>query len=402
MSIRYVAYTWLGKRVEGVLETDSEEKVYQTLEQDQLIPYRLTLVRPRRSLVELTPSLFRPKDQAIINFTRGLASLLRAGISLRAALNALQAQTRNLGLKEALRQIIRTIEAGQSFSEACSRHPTVFPGFYVRLLRVAEAIGGTSTVLERLAQTLERHKTVKGRVKSALTYPAISLGIAMIAAFVLITYSLPALLGMLEEFGGELPPTTALLVLISGFLQTYGAYMIGSMVAVIAASWAYSRTPGGAMMRDRLLLKVPIVATVLRSSNMFSLTSTLSTVISGGVPLLQALQLAREGLGNAVMRRELEAVARDTNTGMALSQAFHRQRVFPPLLAQGIATGEVAGNLGEVLQNLADYYEKETERAVTGFTELLQPAIILIVAVIVGFVAVAIVSGIYSTLGAIS
>ncbi|MFH1141074.1 MAG: type II secretion system F family protein, partial [Chloroflexota bacterium] len=196
MFVRYVAYNWLGRRLEGILEAQSEDAARETLERDQLIPYRLRAVVRRRSLVQLAPALFRPGDQPLIDFTRELDSLLRAGLPLRQALTSLREETRSLGFREALRQVIQTIEGGGAFSEACSQQPSVFPGFYARLLHVAEATGAIGTVLQRVAETLEKRKAVKDRVRAALVYPAISMGVAVIATFVLMTYSLPALVRM--------------------------------------------------------------------------------------------------------------------------------------------------------------------------------------------------------------
>ena len=401
MAIKYEAYTRQGEKVKGVLETDSEEDAYGMLEREELVPYRLRPVRPRRSLVRMMPGLFKPKLQEIIDFTRQLASLLDSGIPLRRALIVQRDQARSPGLKEALRQIVQDIEGGSQFSESFSGHATVFPEFYLRLVRVGEATGGIPLTLRQLTDNLQRRKTVADKVKKALVYPAISLSVAFIAAIVLVTYSLPSLTGLLKEFGGELPVATQLLINISDTLQAYGPFVIFPVVGLAVLAGVVSRTAAGAKLRDRILLRIPVVGGILLGSNMFFVTTTLSTLLRAGVAPIEAMRLAEEGLSNAMVRERLAVVTQRASEGTKLGEAFGEERMFPSILSQAIVTGELRGNVADTLSGLAEYYEDLTDRAVSGATDLIQPAVILIVAGIVGFVAVAVISGIYSTLGSV-
>lgn len=401
MALRYVAYNQLGRRVEGVLEIDSEQAAYDTLQQDGLIPYRIERIRPPRSLVDYAPSLFKPRPQDLIDFTRGLATLLKSGIPLRESLVNLRDQTRNPGLKNALRKAVQAIEGGDRFSDACARSHGVFPEFFVRLVRVGEATGGMALTMEQIGVTLARRKSTRDKVRAALVYPALSLVAAAVAAFVLLSYSLPSLIGLLDEFDSELPAATRLLISISDFLELYKGRMALGLVAALAAMIVLVRTPRGAFLRDRLLLRLPVVGPILTKSNMFSLTSTFSTLLEAGVPPIEALQLSRDSLGNAVLRNQLSAVIDEASGGTRLGQSFANHPEFPSILAQGVSTGEAAGSLPTTLRALGEYFEQETNRSVSGATELIQPAIIVLVAGIVGFVAVAVISGIYSSLGGI-
>ena len=402
MAIKYEAYTRQGEKVQGVLETDSEEDAYGQLAREQLVPYRLRPVRPRPSLVRLAPGLFPPPTpQDVIDFTKQMQSLLSSGIPLRRALIVQRDQTRSLGLKEALAQIIMEIEAGTRVSDAFARHTTVFPEFYLRLLRVGEATGSLPFTLEQLADNLKRRKTVADRVKRALIYPAISLAVAFIAAVVLVTYSLPSLTSLLREFGGQLPRATQLLITISDALQAYGILFVGPLVGFAVLATVAFRTTPGKRLRDGVLLAIPVVSGILTGSNMFYLTTTLSTLLKAGVPPIEALKLAEEGLSNVVFRERLRQVTEKASGGMRLGRAFEEQGGFTSILGQAIVTGEMQGNIADTLGGLAEYYEDVTERAVSGATELIQPAVILIVAAVVGFVAVAVISGIYSTLGSV-
>ena len=400
-AIQYTAFTWQGKRVTGVMDAATVDDVYDLLERDQLFPYEVGELRSRKSLVETFPAFFKPKIRHLIDFSRQLASLLRSGVPLRRALATLEEESDSPGLRLALTKTLADVEGGIRFSEALERHPTVFPEFYIRLVRVGEAAGGLSLTLDRLADSLGQRKAVQDKVKAALVYPAISLIIAVVAGIVLVTYSLPALIELLDEFGGELPFATKVLQKGTSFLQQYALLVFGSTAILAMTFFLYARTEYGARQRDRLLLRVPMVGGVLVRSNMFALTSTLKTLIEAGVPLVEALRLSRESIGNRVLRDSLDRTTEDAAGGIGLGQAFRRQQ-FPSLLTQGIVTGELSGTLPETLGGLADFYQQESERSVSAVTELIQPAIILFVALLVGFISVAVISGIYSTLGSVN
>ena len=401
MAFKYEAYTQSGAKVVGVLETDSEDAAVEMLEQDNLIPYRLEPVRRRRSFVQVMPSLFQPKTQDILDFSKQMASLIRSGIPLRRALIVQRGQTRNLGLREALRQIVEDIESGVRFSDAIGVHTTVFPDYYVRLLRVAEATGGIAFTLDQLADSLKKRKGVRDRIKRALTYPIISLIVAFVAAVILIKFSLPSLIGLLRDFGGELPPITRMLITVSDAVEAYaliGLLVIGLTIAVVLIG---SRTRTGRIIQDTALLKIPVIGGILMGSNMFLLTSNLVTMLDAGVAPIEALRLSGEGLNNVLLHEKLDMVIDEATQGFKLGEAFSKQSVFPPLLSQAIVIGETRGTLADTLRGLSEYYEQQTERLVSGALELIQPAIIIFVAGIVGFVAVGVISGIYSTIGAV-
>ena len=402
MALRYVAYNWVGRRVKGVLDTNSEQDAYDRLEEEGLIPYQLKPVRPRRSLVQILPFLFRPARRELIEFTREMSSLISSGIPLHQALAAVREGPRSPGFKEALRRVIEQVEAGNRFSEACASVPALFPDFYVRVLRIAETTGALGISLNSLAEILERSRKVRNQVRSALTYPAITLAMAIVAGFVLITVALPSLLGFLEEFGDEdMPATTRALITARQYLLDYGTGSLIGVAGFVTAVFVFSRTPRGHQITDRLLLKLPVIGHTLVLSNTFAVTSTIATLLDSGVPPVDAIRLSRESVTNTVILRALTQIGDDVAEGDRLAVAFERQSVFPALLAQAVRTGEAGGTLRQNLMAISEFYENETERAVNAATELVQPITILIVAGIVGFVAIGIISGIYSSIGAV-
>ena len=206
---------------------------------------------------------------------------------------------------------------------------------------------------------------------------------------------------MLDEFGGTLPYVTALLIKVSEFLEAYGLHMILTLLGSILAVSLYFRTRSGARLRARLLMRIPLVGTVLRESNMFFLTNNLTTLLNAGLSPIEAMRLAEEGMENLLMRESLAEVTRVASEGTRLGEAFSQEGSFPVVLTQALTSGEASGGLADTLSGLAEYYELETERAVNWATELIQPIVIMSLAGVVGFVAIAIVAGIYSTLGSV-
>ncbi len=401
MAIKYEAYTRLGEKVVGVLHTDDEEAVYDILDQEDLIPYRIRPAQSGFSLVRMFPTVFNPSAQDIIDFTRQLAALLSSGIPLVRCLTAQRGQVSNKGLKYALGEIVVSVEAGNKLSDALAEQSHIFPDFYVRMLRVGEATGGLPHVLIQVADTLQRRKIVTDRVRDAAVYPAFTLLVAIVAAIVLVTYSLPSLSGLLSEVGSDQPTSTRVLIGVSDFFGEYGPSILIGFAVLAVLIFVALRTEIGRAATDAVLLRVPVIGRVIVANNMFSLTSILSTLLKSGMSPVEALKLTQRGMANAYYRRRLGRVIDRATEGTKLGEAFEEERGFPAIVSQAIVTGETRGSLDDTMSGLSEYYEDVTKRAAGGITELIQPAIILFVAGMVGFVAVAIISGIYSALGAV-
>jgi type IV pilus assembly protein PilC len=401
MSIKYEAYTRLGEKVVGVLHTDSEEAAYDILEQEDLIPYRLRPARNSINLARMFPTIFNPSSQDIIDFTRQLSALLSSGIPLMRCLMAQRDQVSNTGLRYALVEIIGAVDAGKKLSDALAEQSHIFPDFYVRMLRVGEATGGLPSVLNQVAETLQRRKAVTDRVRDAAMYPAFTLLVALVAAVLLVTYSLPSLSSLLSEVSGDLPTSTLVLITVSDFFGEYGTSILVGLAVFALLLLVALRTELGRAATDTVLLRVPVIGKVIVANNMFSLTSIMSTLLRAGMSPVEALKLTQRGMANAYYRRRLGRVIDRATEGTKLGEAVGEDGGFPSIVSQAIITGETRGRLADTMSGLTEYYEEVTKRAAGGITELIQPAIILFVAGMVGFVAVAIISGIYSALGAV-
>ena len=230
-------------------------------------------------------------------------------------------------------------------------------------------------------------------------YPAFTLLVAVVAAIVLVTYSLPSLSGLLSEVGSDQPTSTRVLIGVSNFFGEYGVSILIGLAVLAVLIFVALRTEIGRAATDTVLLRVPVIGRVIVANNMFSLTSILSTLLKSGMSPVEALRLTQRGMANAYYRRRLGRVIDRATEGTKLGEAFEEEGGFPPIVSQAIVTGETRGSLDDTMSGLSEYYEDVTKRAAGGITELIQPAIILFVAGMVGFVAVAIISGIYSALG---
>lgn len=394
--MEYIAYNEAGERVTGVLEIESRERAQEILWASNLVILHLGKQRQRPSLAKLMPTFFGIKPLDIITFTRELASLLESGIALLSALRILYEQTEKGALKDVIRSLMRDVEIGISFSQACAKQPTAFPSFYVRLLQVAEETGELKKILLEIVAHMERQRAIAGKIRKALTYPSIVVIVGMAAAFVLITFALPALTGLLTEFQADVPLTTKILVGLGKISQAYGKYVLGSLVVLALLGWQYFRTPQGKKRWDILILKTPVVARIIHHTQMARLCSSLTTMLSGGIPTAEAIQLSIEATDNSVFREALTQVYRDVLTGSQLEPAIMKQRVFPRLFAQSVGIGEETGALNVNLRGLTTFYEQEADRASSRATEMIEPTIIVLAGLVVGFIGVSIVSAIYS------
>lgn len=396
MVIKYVAYNEDGNRVSGILEAESLERAQEALWASNLTVLSLKKRRRRLSLAELMPTLFGVKPLDIIAFTRELASLLEAGIALLPSLKVLYEMTEKRAFKDAINSVIRDVETGNSFSQACANQPSVFSPFYTRLVQVAEETGELKQILFEIVAHMERQRAVTGKIKKALTYPTIVLVVGIVAGFILVTVALPALTGLLAEYQAKMPLTTRLLIGISSIGQAYGKYILATIVALSLLGGWYSRTPRGKRRWDDLILRTPVIGKIVNQSQMARLCANLTTLLRGGIPVAETIRLSLESTDNSIFREGLTQVYRDILTGSRLEPALLRQRVFPRLFSQTVGIGEETGALRTNLAGLATFYEQEADRAATRATDMVEPVMILVIGGMVGFVGVSIVSAIYS------
>ncbi len=396
MAFKYVAYDNGGRRVAGTLDAKSRQQAQNTLWASGLVVLSLRKQLRLPSLAKLVPTLFRVKRQDLINFSRELSSLLGSGIALRPALGVVHGVTQKRALKEGIRLVMRDIEVGLSYSEACRKQPSVFPSFYTRLLQVAEETGELRTILLRMVEHMEKQEALAGKIRKALTYPMIVLTVGLIGAVILVTVAVPALMELMAEYETEMPWTTRLLVDAGSFSQSHGKDVIMAAIALTVVGWLYIRTQRGKKEWDRLLLKVPLIGKMIRQNQMAQLCSNFSTLLNAGLSTTEALKLSIGATGNTVFGDALSEVYRQVSAGSSLERAISSQKIFPPLFHQTVGIAEQAGALKTNLAGLSGFYEQEADRLTTKLSALIEPALIIVVGLVIGFVGSAIISAIYS------
>ena len=399
MPYRYVAYTKTGERVQGTINAASEAMAEETLWHSDYIIVSLKPARPRAGLAELMPTFFGVKPRDLIVFSRQLATLIEAGITILAALQMLGEQVSSKALKRALLKIVEDIQEGESLSEALKNHPQAFPSIYSRMIEVGERMGNIETVLRQLATYMEKQESLTRRVRGAMAYPMFIILLAIGVVFIMMTFTLPAIMGLFSEFEAELPITTRMLIAVTNFTTTYRARILAAALSAVTLVSLYTRTPIGRRQRDLLLLKIPVIGSINVQGNISRFCHTMSILLKAGLPMAEIMDLIVQTMGNVIFREALERVRTEMLQGHGLSQPISQEGVFPSLLAQMVRVGEETGALDSNLETLALFYEEEADRKISALTGMLEPALMLFVGGLVGFLAVSVIMPMYSLMG---
>ncbi len=390
----YKAFTTAGQLKTGIADADSPREARLKLRRDGLLVTDISEVADlttRKTSLWSQRRLRRKTRRELPQITRQLATLLRSGIPLNDALHALVEQIETRQLEAVFRNVREKITQGASFAEALEQHPGVFPPLYVSMVRSGEAAGNSDVVLERLANFLLRQAKMKNKVLGALIYPMIMVCVGAVVVTVLMTKVVPKLLELLESRGRELPLPTRLLKESSEFIGSYWYLMLLGFVLVNMTVGAIRRTPRGRFATDRMLLNLPIFGELFKKQAISRFAVTLSTLLKTGVPVLDAIKIVRNVVGNAVLEKVLDDLHAAILQGADIATPLKRSGIFPPAVGYMIAVGEQTGDLETVLDRLAEAYEMEVEIATDHMTAVIEPAMIVLMAVVVGFIVLSIV-----------
>jgi type IV pilus assembly protein PilC len=333
----------------------------------------------------------RIKTKVLTQFTRQLATLVNAGLPLMRSIDVLKRQMKDAQLREALEGISETISAGGTFSESLTAYPKIFDNLYINMVKAGEAGGVLEVVLARLAEFAEKADKIKNKVKGAMIYPIVVLVAAVgITAFLLVTV-IPKFKQVFDDMlGGEaLPSVTQFVIDMSEYVQNNGLTVAVVVIGVIALLKIFGKTEKGAYLYDVLKLRIPVTGTLVQRTAVSRLTRTLGTLLSSGVPILQALVIVRETSGNRVIAKAIQSVHDAVKEGEGVTQPLSQCWVFPPMVISMVEVGEETGALAEMLTRIADTYDDEVDNAVAGMTAAIEPALIIVLAVIVGTIVVA-------------
>ncbi len=398
----YKAQTPEGKIIEGTVDAGSENQAISTLHSRSLVVISIKS-EEELGLAQRDLGRFfqRINNKDISTFTRQLATLVGAQVPLLESLKTMEKQTPKAHFAEIVGDVVREVEGGASLSQGLAQHPDVFSNFYVRLVQSGELTGKLSETLNQLASFLEKANSLTSKIKSALSYPIFLMVALIVVMFVMMTTVMPQLLTILEESGVEdLPITTDIIVAITSFVNSYILFIIVGLIITIVGIVKWIQTPGGREWWDAFKVNVPKMGTIARAFYMARLSESLSTLVKMNIPILDALKTTSDLVGNVVYRDVLLEAAENVKGGGSISEVFAKYEEIPPLVPSMLAIGEKSGKTDFMLDNLAKFYNEEADNAVASLTQIIEPALILILGAAVGILVSAILLPIFSLVGA--
>ena len=381
----------------GVVEASSKEAALQIIGRSGLYVTLLERTKDSPLYARKIRFLDRVSTKEIMLFSRQLAIMFKAQVSVLESLESIASQTTNKGFQEKIFSMSENIEGGTSLSAALSKYPKIFSAFYVSIVKRGEALGSLSDVLEYLADHLEREHDLSSKLKTAMIYPIFVLFIAFAVVILLMTLVIPNLATVLEESGQELPILTQIVIASSNFLVTKGWIIAIFFIAIATGVFRFLKTPGGKRFFDHAVLKVPGISSFLRVVYLSRFGESLATLITGGVSLVQALEITRDIVGNARYQEIIAEAKEEVEGGVQVSQVLKKYpSEFPPIFSQMVAVGERSGNIEITLNSIVAYYRKEVDRSVDGFLSLIEPLLIVFLGVVVGGLMASVILPLYS------
>jgi len=391
----YKARNNAGQVFTGTLEGDSREIVIDRLREMKY--FIISVDKKSKGLLSTEITLFQSikiRDLAI--FFRQFATMVSAGLTLVNCLEILSKQSENKLLSQKIDDIKKNVERGSTLTDAFAAHPETFSKLYINMIKAGEIGGVLDDILNRMATLMEKEYELRQKIKSAMTYPVFIMGAGVIMAIFMLTFILPQFVGVFQQFGGELPFLTRMLVgLTVGFNRYW--YIILAVVALLVFLFiSYNRTKQGHKIIDRIKLKLPIFGNLMLKTAINRFTRILGTLIRSGVPIIQSLKVSAESIGNDIISDAVMESADRIKEGQSISTPLEDSGVFPPMVTQMIMVGEESGELETMLLNVSQFYDQEVERAVERLTSVIEPILMAVVALLVGTLVIAMYLPIFS------
>lgn len=384
-----------GKILTGLVEARDEKQALALLHERDLTVISLSSYKEKVGLKSAAKIFQKASFSDVVNFTRQLSTMVTAGLSLTDALSLLEIQL-SPAMGKIIGEVLRKVEGGKSLADALAPYPKVFSKVYVALIRAGESAGVLDEVLGRVADNLEKARGFKSKVKGALIYPAIIM-VAMVAvAAVMMIFVLPKMMTLYEEFEAELPVATKILMSLSKFSVSFWWLGLLFIFGLIYGVSAWRKTKIGRRQYSQLLFKIPIFGELNKKLILTEFTRTLGLLVSAGISIIEALNIVAETTGNEVYKEEIGLAAKKVEKGFPLAVSLAESENFPPIVTQMISVGEETGKVDEVLTKLSSYFEIEAEQAIKALTTAIEPLIIVILGIGVGFLVIAIIMPIYN------
>ncbi len=386
-------YVWKGTDRQGKRQSGEIEADNPSLARQFVIRKGITIssfkAKPK-DLLEYLPFLkTRVTEKELVVFVRQFATLINAGLPLVQSLEILRDQQDNKTFSGVLKDVKRDVEGGATFSDAIKKHPRVFDYLFLHMIAAGEAGGILDVILNRLATYIEKIAKLKKKVKGALTYPAIVVTIAVSVIAVILIYVIPVFTGLFKDAGVKLPALTLFVINLSDFTKRFFFWMILGVILLVFFLRKIRKQPRGRLATDRLLLRAPVFGLLIRKVAIARFSRTLGTLLSSGVPILDAMNIVANTAGNAVLENAIREARTAIAEGRSVADPLQETKVFPPMVTKMIAVGEATGALDSMLEKIADFYDDEVDTTVEALTSLLEPLLIVFLGVTIGGILVA-------------
>ncbi len=395
----YKGKTAAGAVVTGQLKAKDKRELERVLRGKRVL---VTEASPRATQLSFSFGRKRVKKVHISRFTRQFATMIGAGLPMVQCLEILASQSDSSEFRKIIDQVRDNVQSGTTLSEALSRHKKVYDDLYVNMVEAGEIGGALDTILIRLAHYREKADALARKVKGALVYPAVVVSVATLVTFIMLRFIVPVFAKMFRGVGAELPAPTQIILSVSNFLQNYMWIIVGLFTMGLVGLRYYYKTEAGRMNIDKFMLKIPLIGIVLRKSAVAKFTRTLGTLLSSGVSILDALEITSKTAGNKVIQKAIQKSVVSIAEGDTITAPLKETGVFPPMVTQMIAVGEKTGGLDDMLNKIAEFYEEEVDAAVAALTSLIEPIIIVLMGIVIGFILVSMYLPMFDIIGKIN
>lgn len=388
----YTAIDSAGRTVRSTMEADSEQLVLAKL-RDQTLHCTDIKVSKKGAKSSFGKKKLKPKT--IVVFSRQFATMIDSGIPILRCLDILTNQQKDVTMRETLEVVTNDVKSGMALNEALQKHPQVFSKLYINMIRAAEVGGILDLILDRLAGFLEYETEIRGKIKGAMMYPVLVLIFSCIMLLVLFSFVLPKFKEIFNGMDVKLPPVTAAMFQFGDFMQSSWWIIVLTVIGVYVGIKQWGKTPNGRYKLDYMKLKMPIIGELTLKMSVARFTRTFGTLINSGVPMLRSLEIVGETLNNAVLTAAIDQTRISIREGQKLSEPLTKSNLFPTMVTCMIDVGEESGRLSEMLVKVGDFYDQEVEATVKGLTSMIEPALIMFMGGIVGFIAISVMTPVF-------
>ncbi len=386
----YKAINEFGKTVTGTMDAENAGIIQDYLDAQNFMPVKIKEKKSSNFEINLFSKKKKIKQEEIVNFTKQLVTLLKAGVPIISSLEAISEQAENPEFKNVLTQVHDSVERGSSFSDSLAQHPAVFYDLYTNSVRAGETGGVLDQVLERIGSLMSYEAETKKKVKSAMRYPIFVISAIVVGFSVLMAFVVPKFISIFKEAKAELPLPTKILLAISYVFQHYILYMAIGMVLLIVAFRYYTSTEKGKYQWHYVMLKMPVFGNLLTKTAMSRFTHMFETLNRSGLPILQTMSIISKTVGNVVIESEVLKIAQGIEKGKGISKPLSECSLFPPLVVKMVAVGEQSGSLDEMLKNVSEHYDTEVEYALEGLVSAIEPILTITIGALILLLALGI------------